>query len=62
MIRMIKVGHLLMRFENLNTIIKSGKIRYIGLSNETPWGILKFLKLSETNKLPRVASVPKVTI
>ena len=43
--------------ENLNTIIKSGKIRYIGLSNETPWGILKFLKLSETNKLPRIASV-----
>ena len=38
--------------ENLKSIIKSGKIRHIGLSNETPWGILKFLKLSETNKLP----------
>lgn len=43
--------------ENLNNIIKSGKIRYIGLSNETPWGILQFLKLSETKKLPRAVSV-----
>ena len=29
--------------ENLQQLVKSGKIRYIGLSNETPWGI-KFFK------------------
>ncbi len=33
--------------ENLNNLIKSGKIRYIGLSNETAWGITKFLNCSE---------------
>ena len=33
--------------ENLESLIKSGKVRYVGLSNETPWGILNFLKISE---------------
>ena len=32
--------------ENLNELVKKGKIRYIGLSNETPWGVMKFLYLS----------------
>ena len=43
--------------ENLQKLIKSGKVRYIGLSNETPWGILKFLKIAEEQSLPRVMSV-----
>ena len=43
--------------ENLNNLIKSGKIRYVGLSNETPWGILNFLKIAEQKKLPRMMSV-----
>ena len=30
--------------ENLNYLVNLGKIRFIGLSNETPWGILNFLK------------------
>ena len=33
--------------EILNDLVKSGKIRYIGLSNETPWGLSEFLKCSE---------------
>ena len=37
--------------------IKVGKIRYIGLSNETPWGLMKFLSVSEKYNLPRVVSV-----
>ena len=41
----------------LNEIIKSGKINYIGLSNETAWGLSKFLEISKTNNLPRVMSV-----
>ncbi len=43
--------------ENLNNLVKIGKVRHIGLSNETPWGILNFLKLSEDENLPRVMSV-----
>ena len=43
--------------ENLQHLIKSGKVRYVGLSNETPWGILNFLKIAEQKNLPRVMSV-----
>ncbi len=42
---------------SLNEIIKSGKIKYIGLSNETAWGLSKFLEISKTKNLPRVMSV-----
>ena len=41
----------------LEKLIKQGKIRYIGLSNETPWGLLKFLETSKIKKLPRMISV-----
>ena len=40
--------------EILNDLVKSGKIRYIGLSNETPWGLSEFLKSSELNNLPKI--------
>ena len=43
--------------ENLNNLVKSGKIRYVGLSNETPWGILNFLKIADKKKLPRMMTV-----
>ena len=41
----------------LKKLIDQGKIRYIGLSNETPWGFLKFLEIAEKEKLPRIVSV-----
>jgi len=41
----------------LEKFIKQGKIRYIGLSNETPWGLSKFLDISKSKKLPRMMSV-----
>jgi len=41
----------------LSDLVKSGKVRYIGLSNETPWGVMKFLQLAEKFNLPRVVSV-----
>ena len=41
----------------LNQFIEQGKIRHIGLSNETPYGLTKFLNISETQNLPRVVSV-----
>ena len=37
--------------------IKAGKIRYIGLSNETPWGIMEFLRIAKECDLPRVVTV-----
>mgnify|MGYP001422232743 FL=1 len=42
---------------SLNEIIKSGKINYVGLSNETAWGLSKFLEISKLKNLPRVVSV-----
>ena len=41
----------------LNKFVDQGKIRHIGLSNETPYGLTKYLNLSETLNLPRVVSV-----
>jgi len=43
--------------ENLDQLVKSGKIRYVGLSNETPWGIINFLRIAKEKKLPRMMSV-----
>ena len=43
--------------ESLSEIIKSGKIRYVGLSNETSWGLSKFLEISKNKNLPRMMSV-----
>ena len=42
---------------SLNEIIMSGKVKYIGLSNETAWGLTKFLEISKTKNLPRAMSV-----
>ena len=43
--------------EALNKFIKSGKIRYIGMSNETPYGLSKYIELSKSKNLPRMMSV-----
>lgn len=42
--------------ENLQALVKQGKIRYIGLSNETPYGLMRFLEESKNN-LPNVVTV-----
>ena len=41
----------------LKQFVDEGKIRYIGLSNESAWGLSKFLELSKSQDLPRVMSV-----
>ena len=46
--------------ENLNVLIKEGKIRHIGLSNETPWGVMKFLQKAKEKNLPRMMSIQNV--
>ncbi|HTO35879.1 MAG TPA: NADP(H)-dependent aldo-keto reductase [Flavobacterium sp.] len=43
--------------ETFDLLIKQGKIRHIGVSNETPWGVMRFLAESEKNNLPRIATV-----
>jgi aryl-alcohol dehydrogenase-like predicted oxidoreductase len=43
--------------ETVDGLIKAGKIRHIGLSNETAWGTAKWLRLSEEHNLPRMASI-----
>jgi len=41
----------------LKQFVDEGKIHYIGLSNESAWGLSKFLELSRSQNLPRVMSV-----
>ena len=43
--------------ESLDKAIQAGKIRHIGLSNESPWGISEFLHLAEKHNLPRMVSI-----
>ena len=46
--------------ENLNQFVKAGKIRHVGLSNETPWGVMKYLEIAKEKKLPRMMSIQNV--
>lgn len=41
----------------LGDLVKEGKIRHLGLSNETAWGVMRFLRESENRNLPRVVSI-----
>ena len=38
-------------------LIKEGKIKHIGVSNENPWGVMRFLVESEKHGLPRIATI-----
>ncbi len=41
----------------LGEAVKAGKIRHIGLSDDSAWGIMKYLELARTHNLPRMASI-----
>ncbi len=41
----------------LDQEVKAGRIRHVGLSNETPWGAMKYLQLAEARGLPRAVSI-----
>jgi len=41
----------------LNNLVKEGKVRHIGVSNETAWGVSQYLKLSEVKKLTKIVSI-----
>lgn len=43
--------------EVLGDLAKAGKVRMVGLSNETPWGVMEFLRVAERTGLPRVVSI-----
>ncbi len=43
--------------EALGELVQSGKVRHIGVSNETPWGTMKFLQLAEERGLPRIQAI-----
>jgi aryl-alcohol dehydrogenase-like predicted oxidoreductase len=41
----------------LGEFVRQGKVRFVGLSNETPWGVMSFLKAAENLSLPRIVSI-----
>lgn len=43
--------------EALDELVKSGKVRHIGVSNETPWGVNEYLRLAREEGLPRIVSI-----
>ena len=43
--------------ETLDGFIKQGKIRHIGLSNESPWGTMRYLEEAKSNNLPRPITI-----
>ncbi|KGD76535.1 NADP(H)-dependent aldo-keto reductase [Pantoea vagans] len=48
---------LLDTLEALTEQVRAGKIRYIGVSNETAWGVMRYLQLAEKHELPRIVSI-----
>ena len=45
------------QLQALADLVKAGKVRHIGLSNETPWGVSEFLRCAETLGLPKIVSI-----
>ncbi|GAA4422219.1 aldo/keto reductase [Acidovorax lacteus] len=45
------------QLDALAGLVRAGKVRYVGLSNETPYGVHEFVRLAEQHGLPRVVSV-----
>ncbi|HET8849665.1 MAG TPA: NADP(H)-dependent aldo-keto reductase [Marinobacter sp.] len=43
--------------EALDELVREGKVRHVGLSNETPWGTMEYLRLSREKGWPRVVSI-----
>ncbi|VWX62531.1 Protein tas [Burkholderiales bacterium 8X] len=48
------------QLEALGGLVKAGKVREIGVSNETPYGVHEFVRLAEQHGLPRIATVQNV--
>ena len=50
-------GQMLEILQALNDCVQAGKIRYCGLSDDTPWGINEYLRLAEKHALPKMVSI-----
>lgn len=48
---------LLETLDVLGDLVRAGKVRHIGVSNETPWGLMRYLALAERHDLPRMVSI-----
>jgi aryl-alcohol dehydrogenase-like predicted oxidoreductase len=48
---------ILTQLEALDSLVRAGKVRAVGLSNETPYGVHEFVRLAEQHGLPRIATV-----
>jgi aryl-alcohol dehydrogenase-like predicted oxidoreductase len=56
----VEDGHSVPLLETLEVLadqVQAGKIRQIGVSNETPWGLMRFLALAQQHRLPRMVSI-----
>lgn len=41
----------------LGEVVRSGKARHIGVSNETPWGVMEYLRLAREKNLPKIVTI-----
>jgi aryl-alcohol dehydrogenase-like predicted oxidoreductase len=48
------------QLQAMDTLVRQGKVRYVGLSNETPYGVHEFVRVAEQHGLPRIATVQNV--
>ena len=48
---------LLETLQVLDALVRAGKVRHIGVSNETPWGVMTMLQLAATHGLPRIVCI-----
>ena len=51
------IDNLYESYETLNFLVKSGKIRSIGLSNDTSWGVMKFLEIAKEKSFSKIVSI-----
>lgn len=45
------------QLETLAELVREGKVRAVGVSNEQPWGVMEFLRLAQEHDLPRITSI-----
>ena len=50
-------AHILQTIQTMDALIKAGKIRHYGVSNETAWGLMKYIQIADANNLPRPVTI-----
>ena len=49
--------HILQTIQTMHELIKAGKIRHYGVSNESAWGLMKYIQIADANNLPRPVTI-----